>query len=167
MKDCYFIIMSPKISIRLFIYNQLVQLESQVKLLSIEVIITNTSCAYCWHISALMHEMVAGAKNRKNLVRLSQVKLLARFLPNLIGPISTISTNPRLMCISLACSTLLHKMAARAKNRKITCLAFRGQTGGGISTKFHRSDKYHLVATHCCSKWPPKLKLENMSGLTG
>ena len=36
-------------------------------------------------------------------------------------------------------------MAARAKNRKEPCLAFTGQTGGGISYKLHRSDGLTLV----------------------
>jgi hypothetical protein len=34
-------------------------------------------------------------------------------------------------------------MAARAKNRKKSCLAFTGQTAGGISMKLDKSDQYY------------------------
>jgi hypothetical protein len=43
--------------------------------------------------------------------------------------------------ISLACSALLHSMAATAV-KEISWLALTGQTIDGISTKLHRSEQY-------------------------
>jgi hypothetical protein len=75
---------------------------------------------------------------RIKLVRPSQVKLLVGFQPNLTGVISSIRSCAHHWHIPLRCTKWLPELKIEK-----SCLAFTGQTTGGISTKFYRSDKYH------------------------
>jgi hypothetical protein len=47
------------------------------------------------------------------------------------------------LATSQACCASLHKLAARAKKKEKSCLAFTGQTTGEISTKLYKSVQYH------------------------